>query len=405
MQTAILLISFSVEFSSKLMADAKRKRTNGKEGKPSSVDAIFDTLLKASSSDKGKGALSSEGKEQAERGVAERKLQDGKEESDNDSSEDFWNRVDSRGAEVLRDSRFTELPRAAVKQVLERDTLNAKEMEVAGALLRWAEGQKQGIKGAERRELLRDLLPSLRFPCLTTREFAQLTPEELLDSATSIQLFIYLSKAQKEGAKPGSLPLPEALKGFNAKKRSYKEPWRLRFDADSGRNCAVSNEGLVATRQSSYESTIRGDSALPEFPVSIKLRLSQETSWSGALVIGAIAKHEPVSQTVYGAPAYYLDLWHSQVRTRGASTSITCNTEDIKRPGVTLEMCMDWLPEHGKDSNTSSNLGGVLKFSLNGEAIPQADLTIPADHQPGTLLPWFGVYGRTQSIECVEVEP
>eukprot|EP00808_Paulinella_micropora_P002880 g63607.t1 len=147
------------------------------------------------------------------------------------------------------------------------------------------------------------------------------------------------------------------------------------------------------------------DAALPEFPVSIKLRLRQGTEYAGALVIGAIAKHAPVSQTVYGAPAYYLDLWHSQVRQRGKSESITCNTDDIKQRGVTLEMCMDWLPKHGKDSNTSSNLGGVLKFSLNGKAIPQADLTIPAVHQPGTLLPWFGVYGRTESIECVEVEP
>eukprot|EP00457_Paulinella_chromatophora_P004282 gb/GEZN01004294.1/.p1 GENE.gb/GEZN01004294.1/~~gb/GEZN01004294.1/.p1 ORF type:complete len:434 (+),score=67.40 gb/GEZN01004294.1/:54-1355(+) len=373
----------SLESTFKILLDEKKLAACS----PSGMEKDQVAASKPGDRDGGKTGENGEENEQAG---------DGREGGEEAAREEFWKFVDAQASDILGAEQFVNLSERVAVEVLCRDSLNVKEIEVAAAVLRWADAKKKGVCGQERRELLKHLLPCIRFPCLSNAEFAKLVPEELLDQAASVQLFIYLSKAKKIVGSAEELVLPEPLKHFSSTPRSFRAPWRLRFDPASGQNCTVSSEGCTATRSTSYESTIRGNAPLPDYAVSIRLRLTQETTWSGALVLGAMDQREKITQSVYGASAFYLDLWHGQVRLSGVSTPRSFHeaAELIKMPGVNVDMTMDWAPSPGG--------GGVLSFTCNGKPISNADLVIPKTQAPGTLVPWFGVYGRTQSIHSLD---
>lgn len=101
-----------------------------------------------------------------------------------------WDLIDNETEKALKSSEFMTVERSFVKQLVKRETLNVKEVELFKAIDCWAKKEckrrKLKIAGSVKRQVLGEqIVKQIRFPIMTQNEFMDvvikskiLTPEE-----------------------------------------------------------------------------------------------------------------------------------------------------------------------------------------------------------------------------------
>ena len=104
-----------------------------------------------------------------------------------------WNVVDEQARDALKSDSFTTIERSLLEAVVNRDTLNIKEVELFKAVDLWAtrkceENGSSTDGGEKRRTLGEQVIKAIRFPIMRQKEFADvvldtkiLTQEEVSD--------------------------------------------------------------------------------------------------------------------------------------------------------------------------------------------------------------------------------
>ena len=94
-----------------------------------------------------------------------------------------WKFIDKEAKDVLESSEFFEMDRSDLIELVKRNTLNVKEIELFTAINKWAANQceKLGLDTVERRQILGDdIIDNLRFPVMEENEFNVVKSTNLL---------------------------------------------------------------------------------------------------------------------------------------------------------------------------------------------------------------------------------
>jgi len=111
--------------------------------------------------------------------------------------------IDIFASDILKTKPFTKLTAEQVADLVKRDTLNIEEVEVWDACMAWAKSKaiegKLEDKASTYKELLKDIIPHIRFPIMTTEQVAaKVSTSGVLDSQTLLELFTYLARKGKD---------------------------------------------------------------------------------------------------------------------------------------------------------------------------------------------------------------
>ena len=92
-----------------------------------------------------------------------------------------WDYVDKLTMRVVKSNEFFRIEKSLLQELVERDTLNIKEVELFQALDGWAEHQCNRLnlkpEGSVKREILgEEVMKNLRFPLMEQREFMEIVP-------------------------------------------------------------------------------------------------------------------------------------------------------------------------------------------------------------------------------------
>jgi len=93
--------------------------------------------------------------------------------------------------------------------IVQRETICIAESDLFDAVIRWSDVEvKKEVKSPApeaRTVLLKDILPHIRFPTMSTEDVAaKVTPLNVLTQPQIMQLFIYLTQKESPGATPGA---------------------------------------------------------------------------------------------------------------------------------------------------------------------------------------------------------
>ena len=94
----------------------------------------------------------------------------------------WWDFIDSKADEVLKSSDFVTVERCLLEELMDRDTLNVREVELFKAVNCWAEKEceRQNLKpeGSVKKQLLGEkIIKNIRFPVMTKDEFINVVTE------------------------------------------------------------------------------------------------------------------------------------------------------------------------------------------------------------------------------------
>ena len=143
-----------------------------------------------------------------------------------------WKTIDSNAQQSLEAATSSLLEtKELLSSVLERDSLNVKEIRIFQVINSWAEDLciKQGQKGTgnNKRSIIGDkILDQIRFPLMSQREFAEhVTETQILTESEIVDLFMYFSL----GRNPGRFDCAPRLKTKVAYQRCKRFPKTARF--------------------------------------------------------------------------------------------------------------------------------------------------------------------------------
>merc|ERR1712137_627584 len=113
--------------------------------------------------------------------------------------------IERHAKDILDSAGFREIPPSGLRTILQSDRLGVREITIFRACLRWAEceckRQRLPPNKENKRQVLRDVYPHIRFPLVTTEEVVEeVVPSGVLTSEELVQLFSFLC------AKPGHQP-------------------------------------------------------------------------------------------------------------------------------------------------------------------------------------------------------
>ena len=103
-----------------------------------------------------------------------------------------WHLIDLKTSEAIASNAFADIKQATLTELLKRDSLNVKELDLFKAVLKWSEVEclRKGIEAnaKNRRTAIGSAIYQIRFSSMTLQEFGQitslqsgvLTPEELV---------------------------------------------------------------------------------------------------------------------------------------------------------------------------------------------------------------------------------
>ena len=140
-----------------------------------------------------------------------------------------WLILDEKANKVVKSQEFVSLDRELLLELVKRDSLVLKEIDLFQAVNRWAvkECKRMGMEGnwKEKREILGSILEGIRFPLMSEKEFAGVVLlSKLLDLDEVTDIIRFYNK----------LPVIDGLK-FSAKPRLYSEMLECkRFEAFGG---------------------------------------------------------------------------------------------------------------------------------------------------------------------------
>jgi len=124
-----------------------------------------------------------------------------------------WEVIDKETEEALKSDGFATIERSLLEAVVERDTLNVREIELFKAVNLWATKrcEEQGLStdGREKRRILGEQMVSgIRFPVMTQHEFAAVVLDsKILTQDEAFNIVKYFSS------------VPDTLVGFSEEKR------------------------------------------------------------------------------------------------------------------------------------------------------------------------------------------
>ena len=105
--------------------------------------------------------------------------------TDDSVSTAVWNMVDQQAAQVLKSSLFLELSSSSVIDIIQRDDLQATEMQIYEACINWATAEVRRQKlvptGNSIRKVLDKILYHVRFPLMDPVVLALITDEQSRD--------------------------------------------------------------------------------------------------------------------------------------------------------------------------------------------------------------------------------
>ena len=113
-----------------------------------------------------------------------------------------WDVIDIQGEEAVQSESFTDIDFKTLEAILSRDTLDAKETTLFAAATRWAEAactrQGRDTSPQQCREVLGEALYLLRFPTMTSNDFADGAGKSgLLSMQETNDLFFYFTATDK----------------------------------------------------------------------------------------------------------------------------------------------------------------------------------------------------------------
>ena len=111
-----------------------------------------------------------------------------------------WKFIDKECKDVLESEEFLEVDKMDLIELVKRDTLNIKEIDLFVAINRWAENECKKLKfeahGKQRRQILGEqILKNLRYPVMEENEFCDIVCNtELLSLSETRELLNYFSE-------------------------------------------------------------------------------------------------------------------------------------------------------------------------------------------------------------------
>ena len=128
-----------------------------------------------------------------------------------------WQVIDLQTDEAVKSDGFVTIEKSMLEELVERDSLNVREVELFKAVDCWAtkECEKQGLaaEGSLKRKILGErIVKAIRFPVMEQQEFADVVLDcDILTKKESFDLMKYFSSVLKfpvgfsEAIRPGSL--------------------------------------------------------------------------------------------------------------------------------------------------------------------------------------------------------
>jgi len=171
----------------------------------------------------------------------------------------------------VKSTEFPDLPKDLLLEFVKSDRLNIKEVDLFEGAVAWGKKRLETSDKDEKVALkaaLTDILPHIRFPCMSTADVAtKVSQSGLLEADAILELFTYLgmkSSASSSGKQP---KLGNALSKFSAKERKPRRPpaW-FKWDASKKHtNLLVSEDGMTVTSNTtSYYQPVFSDTEIKE---------------------------------------------------------------------------------------------------------------------------------------------
>ena len=144
-------------------------------------------------------------------------LPDAQKYEEKDLESHCWEVIDTETDEAVKSDGFVTVEKSVLEELVERDSLNVREVELFKAVDCWAkkECEKQGLaaEGSVKRRILGErIVKAIRFPVMEQQEFADvvldcdiLTKTELFDLIKYFSAVLKFPTGFSEAIRPGSL--------------------------------------------------------------------------------------------------------------------------------------------------------------------------------------------------------
>jgi len=293
--------------------------------------------------------------------------------------------IDINLKKILATGKFSKLPEPIVVQLVKRDTLNIKEIELFEAVVAWGkdECKRQELEPTPEnlRKVLVNIIPFIRFPIMTTEEVAvSVTSAGILTSEQTLFLFTYLGQ-KAEGVET---KLPEGMKFPHTKRKGRLPPAWFKFEeAMKYPQLMLTADGtiLTSTSTSNYQPAF-GNIELKEGIHEWEFVLQQLYTNTYSCCIGVT----PVTFTEYttrphmiGYPSHvpgwaFAAGYGQKFHTSQASYGRTCVEGDVVKVRLDCDK-------------------GTLEFFINGtsQGVAYTDVT-------GPVRPSISLYGNTSVV-------
>jgi len=110
--------------------------------------------------------------------------------------------IEENAHDVVQSPGFDLLPKDRVMDILRSSRLSIDEIDLFNGVLRWAvhecKRQKVDVSAENKKQVLKDILPLIRFPIMGMEEIATyVSPSQMLDSKQLLEIFTYLGQPDK----------------------------------------------------------------------------------------------------------------------------------------------------------------------------------------------------------------
>ena len=199
-------------------------------------------------------------------------LPDAQKYEEKDLEDHCWKVIDKRANEAVKSDGFVKIERSVVEALVERDSLNVKEVELFKAVDCWAtnECEKQGLaaEGSVKRRILGErIVKAIRFPLMGQEEFADvvldcdiLTKKELSDLMKYFNCVLKFPLGFSEAARDGSYESHRVSRFESVKnliRWSYAPNGRNSVVVSVDRNIKLHVVRLFGSENNEYSVTVK----------------------------------------------------------------------------------------------------------------------------------------------------
>ena len=176
-------------------------------------------------------------------------LPDAQKYEEKDLENNCWEVIDKKTDEAMKSDGFVTIEKSVLEELVERESLNVREVELFKAVDCWAtkECEKQGLaaEGSVKRRILGErIVKAIRFPVMEQQEFADVVLDcDILTKKESFDLMKYFSSVLKcpmgflEAKRPGSVQRIKMMSRFESVTIKsggwhYKKSWNSVVSVD-----------------------------------------------------------------------------------------------------------------------------------------------------------------------------